>query len=112
MSDVRMTGTGWATASDGGVQAEFEVMLGDDVQSVTVYIDPHTREQLGPLPDERLADIGTDLTRRAHAAIEHLLTSGRISPRLRLTVLDLAGVVEGDHPDHDTGTADEPGPEA
>ncbi|QXC60874.1 hypothetical protein KSP35_21550 [Aquihabitans sp. G128] len=114
MTDVQISGGVWQAAGDGSLRATFEVAWGDaTAQPVTAFVDPESRAELGLPLDEGLADVAPELTARARAAIEHLATTGRSSPELRLTRLDLAGVLGGDgDEDRDTSTPDEPGPEA
>lgn len=114
MTDVQISEGVWHAAGDGSVRASFDVVWADGVaQPVTVFVDPESRQQLGLPTGDELAQIAPDLTVRARAAIEYLATTGRRSPELRLTRVELAGMGDGDGDrDRSTGTTDEPGPEA
>lgn len=112
MTEVQISNGVWTANGDGSISAAFQVTVDDGVaQDVTAYVDADSRAHLG-IEAEAVTHLNDRLTERAHWAIEYLASNGRLSPELRLTIPDIAGVVEDDHPDHATDTADESGPEA
>lgn len=92
----------WAVTAGGDLEAPYVVTVGQEqAQPTLVRVEASTVAAVGiPLGDD-LGGVLPGLDERARAAIEHLASTGRVSPELRLSTLDLRGVAGGEDPPDD-----------
>ena len=107
MDETQIELGGWTWTDIGDLEAPCTVAAGvNPPQPTVVRVDAATAAEVGLAPEVDLSGLDA----RARRAVAHLTSTGRIAPELRLSALDLRGVVDGGDPPDDS--IQQSGPEA